>query len=314
MITGPGFYKSTPASLEIPLSNSFVSPSRVEGVEGMSTDSEMPDELQEAVEGLNEAGSMPPEGPWETLVGWEGWEATRALVGVMRSGGQAAIHAVRILAERGDVASIDPMVEVLVDGEPEKLLRDEIAFACHQFGESALEPLLEAHEKAHESGDEETMLTVLESAFETGGASERMSRAFARQVEADPAVVRRMLPEYEATDEVVEMLEKRAAAIPGIDDSERPDGEVIQAIWNTIEQLGGEIPDELRAEMRPTPEPESPSSKAEAFVRGDLGGAGPAGGEGAGSSGPVVYEDIGRNDPCPCGSGRKYKQCCMRKS
>jgi preprotein translocase subunit SecA len=23
---------------------------------------------------------------------------------------------------------------------------------------------------------------------------------------------------------------------------------------------------------------------------------------------------VGRNDPCPCGSGRKYKQCCMRKN
>jgi len=22
---------------------------------------------------------------------------------------------------------------------------------------------------------------------------------------------------------------------------------------------------------------------------------------------------VGRNDPCPCGSGKKYKQCCMRK-
>ena len=22
---------------------------------------------------------------------------------------------------------------------------------------------------------------------------------------------------------------------------------------------------------------------------------------------------LGRNDPCPCGSGRKYKQCCMRR-
>lgn len=22
---------------------------------------------------------------------------------------------------------------------------------------------------------------------------------------------------------------------------------------------------------------------------------------------------IGRNDPCPCGSGRKYKKCCMNK-
>lgn len=25
-------------------------------------------------------------------------------------------------------------------------------------------------------------------------------------------------------------------------------------------------------------------------------------------------DDVGRNDPCPCGSGRKYKKCCMRKS
>ena len=23
--------------------------------------------------------------------------------------------------------------------------------------------------------------------------------------------------------------------------------------------------------------------------------------------------DIGRNDPCPCGSGRKYKHCCLHK-
>ncbi|MFU8806305.1 MAG: SEC-C metal-binding domain-containing protein, partial [Bradymonadaceae bacterium] len=25
-----------------------------------------------------------------------------------------------------------------------------------------------------------------------------------------------------------------------------------------------------------------------------------------------VPESIGRNDPCPCGSNRKYKQCCFR--
>ena len=23
--------------------------------------------------------------------------------------------------------------------------------------------------------------------------------------------------------------------------------------------------------------------------------------------------DIGRNDPCPCGSGKKYKKCCLEK-
>ncbi|MBP5678527.1 MAG: SEC-C domain-containing protein, partial [Bacilli bacterium] len=24
---------------------------------------------------------------------------------------------------------------------------------------------------------------------------------------------------------------------------------------------------------------------------------------------PVKKQKIGRNDPCPCGSGKKYKQC-----
>jgi uncharacterized protein YecA (UPF0149 family) len=29
------------------------------------------------------------------------------------------------------------------------------------------------------------------------------------------------------------------------------------------------------------------------------------------SSGTIVKGDkIGRNDPCPCGSGKKYKKCC----
>ena len=23
------------------------------------------------------------------------------------------------------------------------------------------------------------------------------------------------------------------------------------------------------------------------------------------------YRDVGRNDPCPCGSGRKFKKCCL---
>ena len=24
----------------------------------------------------------------------------------------------------------------------------------------------------------------------------------------------------------------------------------------------------------------------------------------------VVHGEVGRNDPCPCGSGQKYKKCC----
>ncbi|MFM5426927.1 SEC-C metal-binding domain-containing protein [Aeromonas veronii] len=25
----------------------------------------------------------------------------------------------------------------------------------------------------------------------------------------------------------------------------------------------------------------------------------------------VAFIKIGRNEPCPCGSGKKYKQCCL---
>jgi uncharacterized protein YecA (UPF0149 family) len=29
----------------------------------------------------------------------------------------------------------------------------------------------------------------------------------------------------------------------------------------------------------------------------------------------IVVNDnkVGRNDPCPCGSGKKYKKCCLNK-
>ncbi len=27
-----------------------------------------------------------------------------------------------------------------------------------------------------------------------------------------------------------------------------------------------------------------------------------------------VHPKVGRNDPCPCGSGKKYKQCCLSKT
>lgn len=30
------------------------------------------------------------------------------------------------------------------------------------------------------------------------------------------------------------------------------------------------------------------------------------------TSNDAIPENIGRNDPCPCGSGRKYKKCCQR--
>jgi preprotein translocase subunit SecA len=41
-----------------------------------------------------------------------------------------------------------------------------------------------------------------------------------------------------------------------------------------------------------------------------------AGGETEGGKGVTVRREgkkVGRNDPCPCGSGKKYKKCCLLK-
>ena len=27
----------------------------------------------------------------------------------------------------------------------------------------------------------------------------------------------------------------------------------------------------------------------------------------------ITQKKVGRNDPCPCGSGKKYKKCCGKK-
>jgi len=36
-------------------------------------------------------------------------------------------------------------------------------------------------------------------------------------------------------------------------------------------------------------------------------------GGGVGATPKKITGKIGRNDPCPCGSGKKYKKCCLLK-
>ncbi|MBO4709700.1 MAG: SEC-C domain-containing protein, partial [Kiritimatiellae bacterium] len=38
----------------------------------------------------------------------------------------------------------------------------------------------------------------------------------------------------------------------------------------------------------------------------------PAPVQGAPAAAPRVQPVVGRNDPCPCGSGKKFKKCCGR--
>jgi preprotein translocase subunit SecA len=79
----------------------------------------------------------------------------------------------------------------------------------------------------------------------------------------------------------------------------------------------------MRADVRRAPEPRRQAQPAavashaetSAFAGAAVGGAPP--GEMARAQRATPLErsapKIGRNDPCPCGSGKKYKKCCLPK-
>ncbi len=77
--------------------------------------------------------------------------------------------------------------------------------------------------------------------------------------------------------------------------------------FDMFEEMTAEIQeDTVKMLMRVKPQ-EKMQRKEVARITGTSGGdlAG-------GKPQPVVKKDkkVGRNDPCPCGSGKKYKKCC----
>jgi hypothetical protein len=55
--------------------------------------------------------------------------------------------------------------------------------------------------------------------------------------------------------------------------------------------------------------PLQPNLPVKQLSTGMMGGGGLAGAFGPGKA----IQHVGRNDPCPCGSGKKYKKCCLKK-
>ena len=65
--------------------------------------------------------------------------------------------------------------------------------------------------------------------------------------------------------------------------------------------------------------PTAPSATADARMRHPVGAMAAVGGDGDGDGGVSIdlpirrsLPKVGRNEPCPCGSGKKYKNCCGR--
>ncbi len=86
-----------------------------------------------------------------------------------------------------------------------------------------------------------------------------------------------------------------------------------ERLMRALQAQHAEVPTALAPGGAPEPSMPTPDGRGSA-AGGVAGGAGMAGGAGAMAgepAAPFVRGDrkVGRNEPCPCGSGRKYKQC-----
>ncbi|MEO8904222.1 MAG: SEC-C metal-binding domain-containing protein [Polyangiaceae bacterium] len=67
----------------------------------------------------------------------------------------------------------------------------------------------------------------------------------------------------------------------------------LMELVDAYEQIGGELPDELADHV-------SELLAQEAVL------------ESLSASAPAISTKVGRNEACPCGSGKKYKRCCLQ--
>jgi len=86
-----------------------------------------------------------------------------------------------------------------------------------------------------------------------------------------------------------------------VDAYKRSGYEQFQTLLETIRHDVSHTIFHVGIQKREAPKPESPMAKAVARS-----------GNGSKQKATVGGKKIGRNAPCPCGSGKKYKYCCGR--
>jgi preprotein translocase subunit SecA len=95
--------------------------------------------------------------------------------------------------------------------------------------------------------------------------------------------------------------------IQSADEIERTEERIEREAERRVERAQAQHPEPGRSEQALAPPEELPPPSAGAPVAAPAAGAAPS--EAAAQPFRRFNEKVGRNDPCPCGSGKKYKQC-----
>jgi len=206
--------------------------------------------------------------------------------------GFAPIHAVELLADIKAPEAVGPMLQALLRGDWQAILHDRLVARLPDFGAAVIEPALAMLATTNDAEQRHSICAVLAKA---GVRDERVFEAIRSVFDEDATFGVMLFADY-GDPRALPLIERRLETLKPDLDPLFGSAEVNELVA-AYEDLGGELPEHLQVKT------DAWFAKADA-KRHEL-FAQPAA--------PTARAKVGRNDPRPCGSGKKFKKCCIGK-
>jgi hypothetical protein len=230
--------------------------------------------------------------------------------------GWAPIHAVDLLAELRAEAAIQPMLRLLAEAEWMTIIHDRVIQGLPRLGPAVLEPALAAYAETSDPDLRRGLASVL-AALKVH--DERVYLIMTGELEANLELGAMHLAEY-GDPHALPLLSAAIDRYESRGDQFMANHALVE-LRAAIEDLGGELTPEQRAKIDRILAPDerrrqefraaiAQLAEQQALETLSTHGARPLAPE---PRPPREARKVGRNDPCPCGSGKKYKKCCLGK-
>jgi len=204
--------------------------------------------------------------------------------------GWPPIHAVDLLADLKAPAAVLPMVRALCETTWDDIIHDRLVGRLPEFGAAVLEPALAALRPATTEDVHRAVCCVL---AKSGVRDPRIYAELCKLFDEHEVMGSACLADY-GDPAALPIIEGAIEDFEPAFDS--PVGAMgLTDLLDAHERLGGSLPPALRRRAE---------GQFEAFKNHRLALTQPS---------PQIADKVGRNDPCPCGSGLKFKKCCLSK-
>ena len=223
-----------------------------------------------------------------------GADVTPQLVELLDARGWAPVHAVDLLCDLKATEALEAMLRVLARTDWADVLHDRLTRRLVEFGADALEPILVVLETTTDRDGRHGLCAL---AAQLGMRDPRLLETLRREFAEDEAFGALLLHDYGDPAAVPDVLGAIERFEPDFDDLTCACD--FTGLVETFEHLGGVLSEHLRERNERWEAQWQVRRKqlAGALIHGAAAQRRP--------------QNVGRNNLCPCGSGKKFKKCCI---